>query len=249
MILISNRQITELQNGYDGDSIQAQVLNLLMQSQQEFRYPSLSVLEFELDLRSSIVAASVQLARSGLKFLVFRESICNEEYWRRTNEGGFMLKQGALPSRAIEDIYINGSLYGTECATAMVIVYYKALLEIYGETLFNRSFSQIHLMNWHYLDPKLKEVGQIHKADIFLPGDRVYFKNPDVDPKTPELQGENAIDLGGGLYYGHGVGVTRAENIINMLNQNRIQGATQSAYFMDVVARPNFEKLYSVTLQ
>ncbi|HHW46207.1 MAG TPA: protein-glutamine gamma-glutamyltransferase [Clostridiales bacterium] len=246
MIIISNRLITDFQNGYNEHTVQAQILKLMMEGREEFRYPSLQVLEFELNLRNLIVEAAVKLAHSGLRFLIFRESVCNEQYWQRTSEGGFVLREGVMPSEAIKDIYKNGHLYGTECATAMVIVYYKALLEIYGEQLFNRSFVRIHLMNWHYLDPKLREIGQIHKTSTFLPGDRVYFTNPDVDPKTPELQGENAIDLGGGLYYGHGVGIARAEAIINMLNQNRMPGATRSAYFMDVAARPDFTKLYNI---
>ena len=57
----------------------------------------------------------------------------------------------------------------------------------------------------------------------YLPGDCRYFNNPDVDPLTPEWQGENAIDLSGGMYYGHGIGIKTADKIIEILNHNRIQ--------------------------
>ena len=82
----------------------------------------------------------------------------------------------------------------------------------------------------------------------YIPGDRRYFVNPDVDPLTPQWQGENVIDLDGELYYGHGIGIYNAETIIKELNKNRSEGADESARLKDSAGRPNFKKLADIYL-
>ncbi|MPN63583.1 Protein-glutamine gamma-glutamyltransferase [bioreactor metagenome] len=128
----------------------------------------------------------------------------------------------------------------------MVILYYKALLEVFGDELFDATFPKITLMNWHALDPLIREVGIPRPVADVLLGDRGYFDNPDVDPETPQWQGENVIVLPDDLYYGHGIGIRTADEMIRALNGNRFEGATQSAEFLDSLARPNFKKLYQV---
>lgn len=207
-----------------------------------YKYASQNQLKFELDLRAGIVNAAIELSKSKLSFRTFRKSICNTDYWERTNEGGFLVKEGIRPSDAIRDIYINSQMYGTECATAIVIVYYKALVEIFPEKLFNDLFQGIYLMNWEYLDSDLG-IRHYQSVSDVVPGDCLYFKNPEVNPLTPQWQGENVIDLGNGKYYGHGVGIRNAEGVIEALNKQRISEATQSAYLLRSVTRPNFKLL------
>jgi protein-glutamine gamma-glutamyltransferase len=98
-------------------------------------------------------------------------------------------------------------------------------------------------MNWRRLDRYLRGVGMIEKHPDYFPGDRRYFMNPDVDPLVPQWQGENVIDLGNRLYYGHGVGIQPAGGIIESLNRNRAEDADQSAYLMDGAGRPDFQSL------
>jgi protein-glutamine gamma-glutamyltransferase len=158
-------------------------------------------------------------------------------------DGGFTLKTGVRPSEAIDDIFVNTRLYGTECATAIVIIYYKAVLDSYKADLFNKAFGEIVLMNWRDMDDLLG-VSTYRRLPDYVPGDCRYVKNPDVNPLTPEWQGENIIDLGSGRYYGHGIGTGDVEYFIRALNQNRIAGSQVSAYLMDSATRPDFHGLY-----
>lgn len=247
MIMIDGQSVKpdELLTRYPRNSPQREVLHILLESQETYHYESMEQLEFELDLRREIIDGANALYRSGMGFEVFRESRCNGDYWERKNDGGFALRRGVRPSQAIRDIFQNGREYGTECATAMVIIYYKALLEVFGEEVFDELFPKIYLMNWHRIDPLLREIGSPRRAADYLPSDRRYFKNPDVDPETPEWQGENVIDLGGGVYYGHGVGKGPADFFLNALNSNRREDADEEAYLMDKAAWPNFKRLFA----
>lgn len=221
------------------------ILDLMERSPYVYRYPSFGHLAFELRLRANIVQAAKDLNASGASFAVFEDHYCNPAYWYRTPEGGFQLINAAMPAPAIRDIFAQGRLYGFECATAMVIVLYKAVLDTIGDAHFNRLFANLYLWDWHY-DSDLRLITVSYKPESF-PGDILYFKNPDFNRETPEWQGVNVVNLGGGLYYGHGIGIDIAERFIYFLNQNRRPGARQSAYLMRQVSTPDFFYLYQAT--
>lgn len=249
MITIAGKILSaqEAETGYADGSIEKTVVKAMSASAAVYRFRSADSLNFELRLRGALVAASRELFRSGLGFAVFREAKCNPEFWDRTAEGGFLLKSGVSPAEAILNIYQSGGSYATECATAMMIVSYKALLQLYGPSLFDRTFPKIELMDWHHIDPLLREVGFVKKRFEYFPGDRRYFANPDVDPLTPQWQGENVIELGGDRYYGHGIGIRSAESILRSLDANRISGADEAARLLDAAGRPDFQRLAEVT--
>lgn len=249
MIFIAGNKMTlEELEGLAQNSLEHSILMQLASASVKIDYETKEELMFELNLRDQTVNAAKNLHRSGMNFAIFRKSRCNTAFWNRTAEGGFRLKSGVSPSEAIRDIFENGRKYGTECATAMVIVYYGALLSVLGQEKFDRIFPKIELMNWHHIDRLLREIGLMRKYPFYLPGDRLYFANPDVDPLTPEWQGENVIDLNGKLYYGHGVGILDGKTIINALNENRIEDADDSAYLMDSAGRPNYKRLYRISM-
>jgi protein-glutamine gamma-glutamyltransferase len=100
-------------------------------------------------------------------------------------------------------------------------------------------------MNWKELDDSLGITTHSFVPEP-LPGDCIYFKNPEVNPLTPQWQGENTIYHGGDKYYGHGIGLTTAQGIIDALNRHRKSGATQSAYLLNTATRLNFKRLFGI---
>lgn len=193
-------------------------------------------LDFEVRMRAAIVQAAKDFHEGGAKFATFKNSKANEQYWTRMSNGGFRLKEEAQPSEAIVDIFNNGYRYAMECATAMVVILYKGVLDSIGAEAFNRHFNQLVLYDWQY-DSDLQLI-QTSKAAA---GDVVYFENPDFNPQTPEWQGENAIVLDNGLYFGHGLGISSAESIVDALNAKRKPGSTTSAFLSDLIVHPDFE--------
>lgn len=244
MIRVGGQTIQEdyLTGRYRDDSIKRLIQSMMFSSDRIYDYGSLKALDFELDVRSAIVHAAERLNDSYFAFSVFKKSRCNREYWNRTEEGGFRIKPGVSPYLGIKDILQNSRLYATECSTAIVIVFYLALAEILPEVLFNELFANLYLMDWKYLD---KDLGvRSYRIKDTLPGDCLYFDNPDVDPDTPEWQGENVIKLINGRYYGHGIGIRSAEGVIRALNQNRRPRASESAFLTDTVVKPDYKYLY-----
>lgn len=203
-----------------------------------YRYASLAHLQFELKLRTAIVEAAKALRRSGVQFEDFEHSHCNERFWHLNNRGGFELRSDVTPAEGIRDIFANGPLYGFECATAIVIVLYKGLLDCIREKDFNRMFADLLLYDWHY-DADLRLIEKQGASESF-PGDVLYFKNPDVNPRQIEWQGENTVKLEEDLYYGHGIGIESSRAIIAKLNRHRKPGSTVSAYLTDQVISPDF---------
>ncbi|MGE5703463.1 MAG: protein-glutamine gamma-glutamyltransferase [Clostridia bacterium] len=221
---------------------QDKILERMSASRFVFSYDSLQQLMFELKLRNDIVETAKALDRSGARFASFDKSRCNKAYWNLTDFGGFQLRYGVQPSAAILDIFRNGSKYAFECSTAIIIVYYRAVLQSLGTQAFNQLFPDILLFDSQY-SPELGLTAlTISETDV-LPGDVLYFDNPDYHPATPEWRGENVVYLGNGSFYGHGIGITGAQQMIDYLNMLRKPGAQRSAYLMDLIVRPDFASL------
>jgi len=222
------------------DPAAATILTTMRKSQSNYRFSNEAELNFRLKMGAKIVAAAHALNHSGASFTTFYGTRCNHAFWSLTSAGGIMLKGNASPSVALEDIFRNGSMYAFECATGMVIVLYKAVLDSIGSSQFNHYFTNLYLWDWEF-DGNLGLEWE-RPADYF-PGDVRYFKNPDVNPLHIEWQGENVIDVGNGMYYGHGIGILPAGTIIAELNKRRRPGAQRSAYLMEDAARPSFQYL------
>lgn len=235
---IPRRMLTELE---------WKILRRKMNSPVMYRYPSLDALIFELKLRSNIVDAAKAMYASGVSFATFSNSRCNERYWIRTPNGGFLLRPGVPPSVGVNDIFENGHLYAFECAGAIIIMLYKAVLETIGDAAFNRHFQNLFLRDWQ-TDRDLRLITSYDLSETY-PGDVLYFKNPDHDPSTPEWQGENVIMLDDNLFFGHGIGIGTAQEMIAQLNRARRPGSMVSAYLQNLVLRPDFEGVRMLTMR
>ncbi|WP_028547146.1 protein-glutamine gamma-glutamyltransferase [Paenibacillus taiwanensis] len=211
-----------------------------------YYYNTLEDLNFELKMRSRIVEAAKALNLSGVDFAIFEHSRCNEQFWLRARNGGFQLRPDVLPSDAIQDIFQQGKLYAFECSAAIVIILYKATLDVIGREAFNAYFQDLFIWDWNY-DNDLKLVAKHNNREVY-PGDILYFKNPDHDPKMLEWQGENVILLADDQYYGHGIGIRSAQEIIDTLNKARVPGSTTSAFLTEDVIHPDFEYLRSLAI-
>ncbi|MFD2611160.1 protein-glutamine gamma-glutamyltransferase [Paenibacillus gansuensis] len=199
-------------------------------------------MNFESQLRSNILKAAEDMHRGGTRFASFRTAKCNEKYWHLTNQGGFLLRKGVTPADGIRDIFTDGKKYAFECAVAIVILLYKAVLDTIGEQKFNELFPNLLLYSWNY-DSDLGLTTRNTDSAFARPGDVLYFKNPDVDPDHMEWQGENVIKMGTDSYYGHGLGIRSAEDMIKALNKRRIPGASESAYLLDQISYPDYAYL------
>lgn len=226
-------------------SVERMIIQRMIEDPAVYSYQSIGELSFEVNLRKNIIQSARAMNQSQVRFESFANSRCNPQYWQLTSNGGFILRPGVKPSDAIQDIYKNSSQYAFECATAMVIIYYHAVLNSMGEALFNHYFQNIYLYSWHAdSDLGLKPIHIPH----YLPGDVIYFENPDFDPQTPYWRGENTVVLGDGTYFGHGLGIKTVEQTIQTLNQARKPGSKQSAYLTNIVGRPSFKHLAKLAM-
>lgn len=243
MILVSGQMLTPDQyDSFAGSGSYAPViLRSMAGSQEQFAYPTRQELRFELQMRSRTIESARSLQDSGAAFATFYYSACNEKFWTLTGDGGFELNPGVMPADAVDDIFRNGEAYAFECATAMMIIFYKALIGTIERERFNRTFQ--HLFLWDWQNHPFFPLRNAYHVGTGIPGDVRYFKNPQVNPQTPQWQGENVVDLSGGLYYGHGVGILPAEQMITELNKFRRIGATVSAFLMNQATRPDYLSL------
>lgn len=201
------------------------------------QYDNVHQLLFEIRLRESIIKAAKMLHDSQVEFSPFTTSKFNPVKWRKIKYG-YLQNPDVLPSEAISDVFQNSGEYAFECTTAIVLIFYKAVLDSISISHFNMLFQDLLVWDWkHDYD-----LGIITKmGSEFIPGDVVYFFNPEYD--HPVWSGENAIYLGKDLYFGHGIGIETAEGMVDALNTLRKKGATISAYLIAQHTRLNVKYL------
>jgi hypothetical protein len=192
----------------------------------------------QAQVQLNIVKAARAFHAAGVNFAGnSRQDKVNTELWWMGYGGKMGVRRGVKPSDAINDIFKNGSKYGMECATGTMVVLYKGILDTIGPADFDRAFAKTRLFRWDLKDDDFKAAEKVGKLPGYWPGDHTYFKNPEFDPANSAFQGENVIYLGGGQYFGHGLGIVSEQGVIDSLNNLRRPGATKSAFRDDFELR------------
>ncbi|GLB60478.1 protein-glutamine gamma-glutamyltransferase [Cytobacillus sp. NCCP-133] len=235
MIVLANNQSKPGIDRFFG--VQREIFFALENSPEVHQYDSMHELLFEIMLRENIINAARQLHASPIEFAPFNTSRFNPLIWRRTKYG-YLLDPAVLPSDAIMDVYIHSREYAFECTTAIVLIFYKAVLGSISVSRFNTLFQGLLVWDWNY-DYDLSIITK--KGRNFIPGDVVYFYNPDYE--HPVWMGENAVYLGGGMYFGHGIGMETEAGMIRALNTLRKPGSMRDAYLISQHSRLNVKYL------
>ncbi|WP_394136777.1 protein-glutamine gamma-glutamyltransferase [Cytobacillus oceanisediminis] len=235
MIVLSNNQSKPGIGRFFG--VQREIYIALENSPEIHQYDSMHELLFDILLRENIIKAARLMHASAVEFAPFATSRFNPRIWRRTRYG-YLLDSSVLPSDAIRDVFINSREYAFECTTAVVLIFYKAVLDSISVSRFNTLFQGLLVWDWNY-DYDLSIITK--KGRNFIPGDVVYFYNPDYD--HPVWTGENAVYLGGGMFFGQGIGMETEAGMIRALNTLRKKGATRDAYLISQHSRLNVKYL------
>ena len=191
----------------------------LMQSGRSTRFSgnacNIEALKDHIGVRQSIVAWAENLH---WKFPNGSSAQWNETYWNKGN-----LHPDKSLSEAMQDFFNNEELCAVGCYTATKIVIIQGVLDYYKR--IKKDIKTLNLIKatlrsdgdvlvgvesesmWHDLgnsdQQKLKTIGKLLKtkhqvpAYNFVPGDWVYFVNPDVkSSEIPGYEGSNSIYMG-----------------------------------------------------
>lgn len=170
----------------------------------------------EIAFRARVVTAAKGLAASGASFSGSSAGDrVNKDLWTMGFGGKIQVRKflanGDLgkPSAALRDIFDNGRAYGFECATAMMVIYHKAILDHVGDDAFNEMFSEpknLAFFRWSIEDDDFLDVKKlVHKPTPLQPGSHYYYTNPDASAENSAFGGENVLYLGEGQFYAHGI--------------------------------------------
>jgi protein-glutamine gamma-glutamyltransferase len=219
---------------------QKEIYLALENSPSLHQYDTVQELLLELRLRENIIKAAQMLNGSQVQFAPFKTSRFNPLIWTKTNSG-YLLNPNVLPSYAINDVFINSREYAFECTTAIIIIFYKAVLDTISIRNFNEFFQGLLVWDWQH-DKDL--VITTKSGRDFIPGDAVYFYNPEYE--HPVWTGENAIFLGGNYFFGQGIGIKTEMGMIQELNKLRKRNAVKSAYLISQQSRINMKFLEKI---
>ena len=189
--------------------LESEILVSMLSSPIVFAFPSLQELESHLRVRRNIVEAA------SLTFLSFAayEAERPEEYWEYDSDRGFVVKPGRSIIDALQKATQpadSDSAYSFSCYRATEYVIALGLAKEAhrcNPQLLNRLQRQAEMRaikSGEFHDVFMREYGRRDEplpARYYVPGDRVWFRNPDsVSSDVMGFEGSWVFYLGNGLF-------------------------------------------------
>lgn len=190
-------------------TITQEILWSLLISPHVFEFKHLEALASSVRVREHIVKAASKTA------LAFKTEAAERpsEYWRYVEESGFILQPSTCLIKALISATqpdVTGRMYDFSCYRATEYVILLGLAQEaeqhYPELLNSlQQLNQVHAVrSGQFHDVYLHEYGSIDAplpAQFFVPGDRLWFRNPhEASSDVTGYEGSWVIYLGGGLF-------------------------------------------------
>ncbi len=199
----------QLQPERSAADLEKEIIIAMLAGPVVFEYPSYAEFAASVRIRRNIVGAA---RRTGLSFHT-SEIERPEKYWTYTEGRGFTL----LPGKSLIEALImatqpevSGQQYSFSCYRASEYVTVLGIaqeLEVSNPALFEQlqqHWKSRAIMSRQFHDVFLREYGSMEAPlppKYYVPGDRLWFRNPDEHSSDVEgFEGSWVIYLGGGLF-------------------------------------------------
>jgi protein-glutamine gamma-glutamyltransferase len=246
----------------DGNKIIDEIAETMQQASYTFDYKTAEAFAVDIVGRLNVIKAArtFQDAKVGFNRTTTLARIPGgAAYWKDLPQG-LELKEGASAAAAFRAFVKkrgpDDPAPSLDCACGAYVVFYLGLLNTLeglvtggrGTQLFDELASkdragkkqQVRLLGGEGTNPRGWNPTTEPNDKLFIPGDAVYFENPD-NSGAPWL-GENTIYLGNKLFFAHGIGVKSKEAIIMELNmhKNPAVAKPKAAYVSEKRVSPMF---------
>ncbi len=190
-------------------TLTGEIVAALLGSPLRFEYPSMDEFEAAIRVRTRIVEAANRTQ------LAFDTEVAERpwDYWAYDPERGFTVRPGKSLIEALRQATqpdLTGQTYAFSCYRATEYVVLLGIAQVLAENnpaLYERLQKQWEteaIMSGRFHDVFLHEFGSLDAplpAGYYIPGDRLWFRNPDArSADVAGYEGSWVVYLGGGLF-------------------------------------------------
>lgn len=206
---LASRLVDQGDAANDDDALEREIVLAMLAAPHGFDFPSDDEFAAAVRVRQNIAGAAGKTALCFDTRALERPACC----WTYAEDTGFTLLPGQplIPSlKKATQPEVSGKCYAFSCyrATEYVILLgiAETLQEFNPELLqrLQRQWETRAIMSGRFHDTFLHEYGSMSAplpASYYIPGDRVWFRNPDPQSSdAPGYEGSWVIYLGGGLF-------------------------------------------------